>query len=95
MVKDSDFDLITELVKPDSKKRVALSAAILGSLDGFRVYRNKLGQIVLDPVKTIPAHEAWLFDNPEALASVKKGLQESAEGKLKDLGSFAQFAEEG
>jgi len=37
-------------------------------------------QFVLDPVKAIPASEAWLFEKPAALASVKQGLKESAEG---------------
>ena len=42
---------------------------------------NALGQIILDPVKAVPASEMWLYENPQALASVKRGLRESAEGK--------------
>ena len=41
-----------------------------------------------------PASEAWLFDNPPALASVKQGLRESAEGKRIYRGSFAKHATE-
>jgi hypothetical protein len=36
----------------------------------------------------------WLYENAEALASVKQGLRESAEGKIIDRGSFAKYAEE-
>jgi hypothetical protein len=42
----------------------------------------------------IPPEEAWLYKNPEALASVRRGLQEAAEGKTVSLGSFAQYADE-
>lgn len=42
----------------------------------------------------IPPDEAWLYRNPEALASVLRGLQEAAEGKTAFLGSFAQYADE-
>ncbi|MFL6196065.1 MAG: hypothetical protein ACJ75H_17935 [Thermoanaerobaculia bacterium] len=38
--------------------------------------------------------EAWLYRNPEALAVVRRGLQESAEGKAVFIGSFASYADE-
>jgi hypothetical protein len=34
----------------------------------------------------------WLYENPQALASVKQGLRESAEGKSVYHGSFARHA---
>ena len=42
--------------------------------------------------KTIPASEARLYENPKALASVKQGLREAAEGKSVYRGSFAKHA---
>jgi hypothetical protein len=36
----------------------------------------------------------WLYESPQALASVKQGLRESAEGKTVDRGSFAKFAKD-
>jgi hypothetical protein len=36
----------------------------------------------------------WLYENAEALARVKQGLRESAEGKSLDRGPFARYAEE-
>jgi hypothetical protein len=34
----------------------------------------------------------WLYENSQALASVKQGLRESAEGKSVYRGSFASHA---
>ena len=48
---------------------------------------------MLDPVKPVPAYEAWLYENPEALARVRQGLKDSADGKRVYLGS-CQDAEE-
>lgn len=45
----------------------------------------KDGKIVLDPMKAVPEREAWLYQNPEALASVKRGLKDAAEGKVSDF----------
>jgi hypothetical protein len=45
-------------------------------------------------VKAIPASEMWLYENPQALASVKQGLRESAEGKSVYRGSFSKHAKE-
>lgn len=94
VIKDSHFRLVTEIQKPDAKKRLSLGHAIEQSGVAYNIYRNRLGQIVLDPVKAVPAYETWLFENKEALASVKRGLVDSAAGRTKDLGSFAVHADE-
>jgi hypothetical protein len=93
ILKSDDFELVSEFAQPDAKKRLSLGAA-LGDSTAYNIYRNPLGQIILDPVKTIPASEMWLYENAEALASVKQGLRESAEGKSVYLGSFAKYAKE-
>jgi hypothetical protein len=46
------------------------------------------------PEDQMQEHELWLYRNPEALKSVLRGLKESREGKLVDLGSFEQYAED-
>ena len=43
---------------------------------------------------SIPASEAWLYRNLKALDAVRKGLQDSAEGKTVYLGSFAAYTDE-
>jgi hypothetical protein len=93
VIKNSDFQLISEFAQPDAKKRLSLGEALSGAT-AYNIYRNALGQVVLDPVKAVPASEMWLYENPEALASVKQGLRESAEGKTVYRGSFARYAKE-
>jgi hypothetical protein len=93
VIRDTDFELISEFAQPDAKKRLSLGEA-LGGAKAFNIYRNPLGQLILDPVKTVPVSEMWLYENPEALASVKQGLTESAEGKSVYRGSFARHAKE-
>lgn len=90
ILRAQDFSVVAE-VRADDKRRVPLKRARhAGRM--YRVYENSLGQIILDPVVTIPASEAWLFDNKPALSSVRKGLKESGEGKVVKLPSLAKHA---
>ena len=79
ILKSKVFSQVAE-VKPDGKNRVLLKKIKASGM--YRIYENPQGQLILDPVVTLPASEAWLFADRAALASVRKGLQESAEGKL-------------
>jgi hypothetical protein len=93
IIKDNNFKELNE-VRPDSKKRVGLGRAVKVKARLYRVYQNTLGQIILDPMETIPAHEAWLFKNKKAYASVMKSLAEARSGKLLDSPEdFSKFVE--
>jgi hypothetical protein len=93
VIKNDDFQLVSEFAQPDAKKRLSLGEALAGAT-AYNIYRNAIGQLILDPVKAIPASEMWLYENPQALASVKQGLRESAEGKSVYRGSFSKHAKE-
>ncbi len=93
VIKNSDFQLITEFVQPDAKKRLSLGSALAGA-GAFNVYRNTLGQLILDPVKAVPASEAWIHERPKALASVRRGMEQSAKGEVHDLGDFTQYTQD-
>ena len=93
IIKDSHFEEITE-VRPDSKRRIPLGRLVKLRARLYRVYQNGLGQIILDPLETIPAHEAWLFKNREARESVMKGLSQARKGRLlKSPEDFSKFVE--
>jgi hypothetical protein len=83
IIKDTKLIRVAEGVRLDSKRRVVLPKKVLvGEGITFHIYHNSTGQIVLDPQVTIPASEAWLFNNPAAIASVRRGLSDAAQGKV-------------
>lgn len=54
------------------------------------------GGLKLIPAKTVPANEAWLYENPRALAAVNEGLAQAAAGELNagpDLAAGSAFAD--
>ena len=77
----------------DSKSRISLSKLL--KFKGFSSVKASIlenGDILLKPMASIPARELWLYQNNEALESVKRGL--SQEGTI-DRGSFAQYVDPG
>ncbi len=91
VLKDSHFEEIAE-VKPDAKNRISLGRKASHPAAFYRVYQNDAGQIILDPLETIPAHEAWLFRNKQAAKSVFKGLDQARHGKLiKSKEDFSKY----
>ena len=94
LVTETRFELVTEILKPDAKNRLTLGSVLARGNAAYNVYRNRLGQIMLDPVTAVPAYEAWLFENKSAIASVKRGLVDAAAGRTKKRGSFATYANE-
>lgn len=68
----------------DERNRLTLGELPEG-LKRVRIYKNDRGEVLLQPVIEIPASEAWLFRNEEALENVKKGLKDASEGKISKL----------
>ncbi len=83
------FRVVKDVVRPDSRGRLTLGQ--VAKAKSYRVMVNDAGQILLDPVVSIPERELWLWQNPDALASVQRGIQQSAAGETHDLGSFTQY----
>lgn len=89
VIRESDFEPYGE-VRVDSKNRISIGKT--EGITSYRVYRNSSGQFILDPQVMIPAHEAWLYQNPKALALVKKGLAEAKAGKfVKPKEDFSKY----
>jgi hypothetical protein len=84
--------LRNEIRKLDNSGRLTLGKERAG--EQYEVNEAQDGTIVLTPVAVIPKRELWLWQNPEALASVKRGLEQSARGEGRSLGSFAQYVDE-
>lgn len=84
-IKDDELLKLADGVKPDAKRRVLLPKQLIKEGVAYHVYANSQGQIVLDPQITIPASEAWLYQNKDALALVRQGLSDAAEGILSEV----------
>ncbi len=89
-MEERKFRVVEDIVQPDSQGRLTLE--LVARAKSYRVMVNDAGQILLDPVVGIPERELWLWQNPDALASVQRGIQQSAAGETHDLGSFTQYA---
>jgi len=81
ILKDAQFEKIAE-TRVDVKHRVALGRIIPDQVTSFKVYQNAHGQIILDPLVSIPAHETWLFGNKKAAALVRRGLDDAKHRRL-------------
>lgn len=91
----SEFRVRKIGVRPDARGRVTLGDTVQDS--DYRVLVNESGQILLDPIVTVsvPASEAWIWENPAVRASMGRALQQAAKGEFHDLGSFAKHVDRG
>ena len=78
-------------IRPDAKGRITLGKLARG-VSSFHATTDSKGRIILEPFTEIPAREKWLFDNKPALAAVKEGLGQAAQGRVNPRGSFSSFA---
>lgn len=80
---DDEFEEIaTHTV--DDRNRITLGA-LLKDTRRVRIYKNARGELLLQPLTEIPASEVWLFQNQEALQTVKQGLDDAAQGRISRL----------
>jgi len=82
-----------KILRPDSKGRITLGG-LAKNISGFKVTEEINGRIILEPQVEIPAEEAWLYKNPEALASVLRGTEDAKAGRVSYRGSFAKYLDE-
>jgi hypothetical protein len=83
-------------VELDSRQRLPLAKVVQGSQHRFRVEVQPGGELLLTPLVSISERELAMLKNPEAMASLKVGLDEAAEGKVvhKGPGYFSKRAAE-
>ena len=80
-------------LRPDSKGRITLGKLAEG-VSSYHLKPLPDGKLLLEPFTEIPARERWLWKNPEALRSVRQGIEDAAAGRLFYVGSFAKYAKE-
>lgn len=80
----------------DSKGRVTLGGNFANRV--VIVEHRSEDEVLIRLCRVIPEREAWLYENPEALASVRLGLAQARKGKVAkkppDLKAAAKLAEQ-
>jgi hypothetical protein len=77
----------------DSKGRLTLGEAYANRTV---IVKNRGDELIIQLARVIPEKEAWLYDNPEALTAVRRGLKQARSGrfakKRPDLNAAARLA---
>jgi hypothetical protein len=79
----------------DSKGRLTLGESFANQT--VLIEPRGEGEVLVKLARVIPAREAWLYKNKEALASVRRGLQQAVEGQSvpgPDLEAVASLVEQ-
>ena len=79
----------TQTKHTDSKGRLTLGEAFANKT---LIVEQRGNEIVLHVARVIPEHEAWLYENPTALAAVRRGLKQARSRKLSDGPDLAKAA---
>ena len=96
---DEKFVALT-VKKVDSKNRITLGEKILKMVSiqsgtrEFQIFYGDDGDILLRPVVSIHSKEAWIYRNPKVIKTIRKGLQEAKEGRLKNVQDLQAFLED-
>lgn len=80
----------------DSRNRICLTPFLSkeNEITSYRAYQEG-DKIILEPMIELPAREVWLYQNPQALASVLEGLKQAEEGKTSELDiDYAEFLQD-
>lgn len=89
----------TNKIQMDDKYRICLGSFLSKEereqSSSFRISRQEDGKIVLDPLVEIPAREHWIYKNPEALASLMRGIEDAKNRRIIDADiDFSQFLDD-
>ena len=84
----------------DSKNRITIGEKIIklismqAKADGFQIFYSEEGDILLRPMISIPSKEAWIYQNPKVLGSIRQGLTEAKEEKIERVENLEEFLED-
>jgi hypothetical protein len=83
----------------DSKYRITLGNRLVKlfnkqmDIEGYKIFVSKTGDILLKPTVSIPSNEAWVYNNPQVMTKIRKGLEESRTGKTEKVDDIDSFLE--
>ena len=71
----------------DARGRLTLGQKYANSLVVVR--ERKDGTLEIMPAEAVPAREAWLYKNPEALKAVREGIEDARAGRFAETPDLA------
>ena len=84
--KKKDWKTIAEVKHLDSRNRAVFPSKVAALLkDGFDLLQNQKGEIKIIPMSRVPMEEVWIYENPEILKKIDKGMSDSKAGKVKEI----------
>lgn len=84
----------------DSKNRITIGERIVKLIsaqtgaDEFQIFYGEDGDILLRPMVSIPSKEAWIYQNPDVLKSIRQGLTEAKREKTEKVENLEEFLED-
>ena len=57
-------------------------------------HKNKVATPQLGPLVSIPVREAWIYQNPQVLKSIRQGLAEAKQEKTEKVENLEEFLED-
>ncbi len=86
-----EFHRVTETVV-DSRRRISLGKAGAVEDTRYAVSVSDDGDILLTPMASIPAREMLIWERPDVMESLDRGIADALAGRTRYLGSFAEYA---
>ena len=78
-------------LKVDAKKRITLGKYVPDDVTSYEIEAKTDGTIILHPMVEMPAHEVWIYKNPDVLKGILEGIEDSKAGRVSYLGSFEKY----
>ena len=84
----------------DSKNRITIGERIVKLIttqtgaDEFQIFYGEDGDILLRPMVSIPSKEAWIYQSPDVLKSIRQGLAEAKREKTEKVENLEEFLED-
>lgn len=85
-------------INMDNNQRICLTRLLSSDerklFSSFEAYKEEDGSIRLVPLVEVRAQDHWIYKNPKVMADLQEAFEDVKQGRVRDLGSFAQYAVE-
>lgn len=82
----------------DSKNRITIRDKVMKEppldhmeVNAFKIFLGDEGDILLRPMASVPSKELWIYQNPDVLKRIQRGLQDAKDGKVTKVKNVKKF----